>query len=108
MNLLNTLKVGDTLINHYINTETDATCFARSEDLKLLCVISRDALMTDGERPLGKFYLNQDGYWFFVFADDQGHYSYHLADRLETGNKDLIKAEAKVLKELVNRGKIIL
>jgi hypothetical protein len=75
---------------HFIDTEDDSTVL--EEYGEVLFKVNSDAVLFDRAGSLGKFRTDTNNLWFFECLSGV---------IIETGNKDLIKAEMKVFKHLL-------
>ena len=84
-------------ISHYINPNNDSTYFEVAD--KVVMTIDRSAYAYNAEnRKFGMFRTDSTELWRFCFEDSNQF--------IPTPNKDLIKAEVLVFKQLVERGVI--
>lgn len=96
------MRLNNAIVEHSINTETDATHFhvwLEDGTLREVMRIDSCARVFMGDERYGEFSMDENHLWFYRHPD--GHETL-------TGNKDLLKAEVKVFKELVEAGKIVL
>ena len=84
-------------VSHYINPNNDSTYFEVDNKVVMTVDSSAYAYNSDNAR-FGMFRTDNTDLWSFCF-DDTGHL-------IPTPNKDLIKAEVLVFKQLVERGVI--
>lgn len=101
--VLNSIRLGDRekpiWVTHSINTLDDSTKFVNND--KTVFRIDSSANMYDAEGKLfGCFRMDNDHLWYFKYAD--------RSERIETPNKDLIKAEVLVFKTLFERCQVTL
>lgn len=91
---LNTIRINDSFYEHYIDTNTNATYLCeRRGDGKLFVVESGGIVLDKDNNEIGKWNMDDNHLWYYVSADG--------SFRLDTGNKNLIKAEAKLFKKLM-------
>lgn len=86
-------------VEHYIDLETDATFFVTADERTELMRVdfTADCFNPAGEH-IGSFRTDENSLWYFVYPDHE--------QKIPTPNKDLIKAEVLVFKELVARNYI--
>lgn len=94
---LYSFTVNDVVYYHSIDTENDAT-YLKDWNGSLLYTVNSDADLSDkiGLR-IGSFRTDTNGLWYFRFGSSN--------TTIQTGEKDLIKAELKVFKNLMGYDK---
>lgn len=88
---LNGMRVKGETFAHYINTETDGTTLEDNSN-EVRFTVNSDAVLFDRAGKLGNFLTGNDNLWYFSCLSGLV---------IETGNKDLIKAEMKVFKHFL-------
>lgn len=90
VSVLNSFVVADNFFTQVIDTSNDSV-YIKDEDENIIFEIDNTAKMTDGGSvKYGKFRLDENRLWVFKDAKDE--------ISVQTGNKDLIKAEMKIVK----------
>lgn len=94
-------------VEHFMIIENaDTSYFEAVDSQKILMQVDHHASATVDGKCIGHFFMSDGALWDFVFADENGRCDYHSENRIKTPNKDLIKSEVRVFKELVARGLI--
>lgn len=95
--ILNTIRLPEDIwIEHTINTENDETNFKNVETGQTVMRVDSSAYVYDSTKCIGSFRTNEENLWDFICLSSN-------QDSIAIPNKDLIKAEVRVFKELVSR-----
>ena len=94
--ILNVMILNDVVIVHSLSLDDDSTQFnIEDSDETILKVSSTGQVFNQASKQVGSFSLDNRDLWFFRFSDSE--------EIISTPNKDLIKAETRILKELIDR-----
>lgn len=102
---IKTVRIGNNFIGHQIDTKDDSTSFVFRG--KVIVTIDSNAKLMVGKKTIGNFRVNKDGFWDFVFRNDN-YKSYHECDLITTTERGLLEAEQLVLAKLVEDGTVVI